>query len=67
MEVWCLRKVGFGVIGCGGIANYFHLPELHSIEEVNTIAVADIKENRAKLTAKKFKVPNWVYQLQRLA
>jgi predicted dehydrogenase len=54
-----LRKIGFGVIGCGGIANYFHLPELCSIEEANVVAVADIKENRARITASKFKVPNW--------
>ncbi|MGQ9596155.1 MAG: Gfo/Idh/MocA family protein [Thermoproteota archaeon] len=54
-----MRKIGFGIIGCGGIANYFHLPELCSIEEVDVVAVADIKENRAKITAGKFKVPNW--------
>lgn len=54
-----MGKIGFGVIGCGGIANYFHLPELSTIEEVKLVAVADIKENRARITAGKFKVPNW--------
>lgn len=54
-----MHKIGIGVIGCGGIANYFHLPELRSIDEVNLVAVADIKANRAKATAGRFKVSHW--------
>ncbi|MBO3802739.1 MAG: Gfo/Idh/MocA family oxidoreductase [Candidatus Brockarchaeota archaeon] len=54
-----MKKVRIGVVGCGGIANYFHLPELAKIEEAEIAAVADIKEDRAKATAAKFKVPKW--------
>lgn len=61
-----MRRIGFGVIGCGGIANYFHLPELCSIEEVDVVAVADIKENRARITADKFKVSNWYTDYRKL-
>ena len=54
-----MKKLGFGVIGCGGIANHFHLPELSKIEEVDVVAVADIRANRAAMTARKFSVPYW--------
>jgi len=54
-----MKKVGFGIIGCGGISNYFHIPELKEIKEAKIVAVADIKSNRAKLTAKRFKIKSW--------
>ncbi|MEM2850144.1 MAG: hypothetical protein QXI36_07725 [Candidatus Bathyarchaeia archaeon] len=46
-----MEKVGFGIIGCGGISNYFHIPELKEIKEAEVVAVADIKPERARLTA----------------
>lgn len=54
-----MRKVRFGIIGCGGISNYFHIPELKEIEEAEIVAVADIKPKRAKLTAKRFNIKFW--------
>jgi len=54
-----LRKVGFGVIGCGGISNYFHIPDLKQVEEAKIVALADIKPHRAEMTAKRFKVKSW--------
>jgi len=54
-----MRKVNFGIIGCGGISNYFHIPELKSIEEAEIIAVADIKPERARLTAERFNIKFW--------
>jgi predicted dehydrogenase len=61
-----LGKVSIGIIGCGGIANYFHLPELVQIKDVKVSAVADIKKNRAKATALKFKVPKWYTDYEEL-
>lgn len=54
-----MKKVGFGIIGCGGISNYFHIPELKAIEEAEVVAVADIKEDRARLTAERFNIKFW--------
>lgn len=54
-----MGKVGFGIIGCGGISNYFHIPELKEIKEAEVVAVADIKPERARLTAERFNVRFW--------
>ncbi|MEM2217679.1 MAG: Gfo/Idh/MocA family oxidoreductase, partial [Thermofilaceae archaeon] len=54
-----MRKIGFGIIGCGGISNYFHIPELKAIEEADVIAVADVIENRARVTAERFGIKYW--------
>lgn len=54
-----MERVGFAVIGCGSIANSFHLPELVRIESARLVAVVDLKPNRAKITAERFKVPYW--------
>lgn len=59
-------KVRFGVIGCGNIANLFHLPELKSIEEVEVVGVADVRPERAKSTAEKFRVPYWYTDYRKL-
>jgi len=54
-----MKKVGFGIIGCGGIASYFHIPELREVNEARIVSVSDIKPHRAELTAKKFGVKSW--------
>lgn len=54
-----MGKVGFGIIGCGGISNYFHIPELKEIKEAEVVAVADIKPERARLTAERFNIKFW--------
>jgi len=54
-----LKIVGFGIVGCGGISNYFHIPELQQIKEAKIVAVADIKPHRAEMTAKRFKIKSW--------
>ena len=41
----------FGLIGCGGIANGFHLPDMSKIEGVRIVALADIREEAARKTA----------------
>ena len=48
-----------GVIGCGMIAKKAHLPAYSSLENVELIAVSDIKEKAAKSCAKKFGAKKW--------
>lgn len=50
-----MRKLNFAVIGCGNIANYAHLPNLVSNENVNLVATCDIIEERARAAAEKYK------------
>ena len=45
----------FGVIGCGGIANGFHLRDLRQIQGVRVVALADVREEAARNTAENFK------------
>ncbi|MEM3745310.1 MAG: Gfo/Idh/MocA family oxidoreductase [Candidatus Bathyarchaeia archaeon] len=61
-----MKKIGFGIIGCGGISNYFHIPELKAIEEAEVVAVADIKEERARLTAERFNIKFWYSDYMKL-
>jgi predicted dehydrogenase len=42
------KKVRYGIIGCGGIANGKHLPSLQKMDDVETIAFCDIIPERAK-------------------
>jgi len=54
-----MGKVNFGVIGCGGIASYFHLPDLKMIPEARVSAVADVDPVRARMAAERFDVRSW--------
>ena len=48
------KKVRIGVVGCGGIANGKHMPNLAKIPEVEMVAFCDIIPERAEKAAKKF-------------
>jgi UDP-N-acetyl-2-amino-2-deoxyglucuronate dehydrogenase len=48
------RRVRFGIIGCGGIANGFHLKDLSQIEEAELVACADVRREAAEATAKRW-------------
>ncbi len=61
-----MKKVRVGIIGCGGIAHWFHLPELAEIGEAELIGVADLREVRAKETAKKFGAKDWFTDYKKL-
>jgi len=41
-----MDKVRVGLIGCGTVASYGHLPALTSIPEVELVAISDINEER---------------------
>jgi len=48
------KKLRVGIIGCGGIANGKHMPNLHKIEEVEMVAFCDIVKEKANLAAARF-------------
>lgn len=48
-----LKKVRVGVIGCGGIANGKHIPNLNAHPNVELVAFCDITEERAVQSAHK--------------
>lgn len=48
------RVVKVGIIGCGGIANGKHLPNLEKINEVELVAFCDVIEERAVKSAEQF-------------
>ncbi|MDR2646829.1 MAG: Gfo/Idh/MocA family oxidoreductase [Oscillospiraceae bacterium] len=51
------KKVRIGIIGCGGIANGKHMPNLIKIDTVELVAFCDIIEEKATEAAKKFGTP----------
>ena len=54
-------KIKFGLVGCGRIAQrYSELFRNNEIKNAKLIAVCDIIELRAKMIAKKFKIPYYV-------
>lgn len=48
------KKVRVGIIGCGGIANGKHMPNLAKNKDVEMVAFCDIIEDKANLAAAKF-------------
>lgn len=48
------ETVRYACIGCGGIANNYHLPALARIEEAEFAVACDLDEKRARQTAEKF-------------
>ncbi len=48
------KKVRVGIIGCGGIANGKHMPNLAKIEEVEMVAFCDIIKEKAVEAAAKY-------------
>ena len=49
-----MGKLRVGVIGCGSIAQFRHLPEYAANQEVELVAVCDIVEDRVKEIANKY-------------
>ncbi len=50
------KKVRVGVIGCGRIAEYLHLPSYNGLANVEIVAVADLNEERLEYIKRKFGV-----------
>ncbi|MFR9161186.1 MAG: hypothetical protein ACLVJ8_12800 [Ruthenibacterium lactatiformans] len=43
-----MKKIRFGVIGCGSIANEYHLPALRRVEGAQLVWACDLIEERAR-------------------
>ncbi len=54
-----MDKLRYAIIGCGGIAHAFHLPEMTRISGTEFVVACDLRENRARLTAEKFGAKEW--------
>jgi len=54
-----VKTMKVGVIGCGAIAQRAHIPTFNSIEGVEVQAVCDINEEKARKTAKKYKIKEY--------
>ena len=58
-----MAKIKIGIVGCGFIANFKHLPSIALHEDVEVVAFCDIIRERAVTTAAKFgKVDALVYE-----
>ncbi len=54
-----MDRLRYAIIGCGGIAHMFHLPEMTQIPQTEFILACDLRQNRARLTAEKFGAREW--------
>ncbi len=52
-----MDMIRYACVGCGGIANNYHLPALARIEEARFALACDIDEERARATASRFGAP----------
>ncbi|HKZ40920.1 MAG TPA: Gfo/Idh/MocA family oxidoreductase, partial [Candidatus Hodarchaeales archaeon] len=52
-----MKQVRTGVIGCGGIAERAHIPNLLAEPQVRLEAVADIDESKLRLIQQNFNFP----------
>ena len=50
------KKLRIGVIGCGGIATWAHMPAYENMDNVEIVAMCDIKIEKAKALAEKHSV-----------
>lgn len=51
------KKIKIAVIGCGGICEHAHMPGYANMDNVEIVALCDIKLDRAKKLAEKYNVP----------
>lgn len=49
-----MKKLRVGVVGCGSIAKYRHLPEYHANQDVELVALCDIVQERAEHASEQY-------------
>lgn len=49
-----MKKLRVGVVGCGSIAKYRHLPEYHANQNVELVALCDIVKERAEHASEQY-------------
>jgi predicted dehydrogenase len=52
-----MADINFGLIGCGGVAQWAHLPSLKSTPGAKLVMVSDVSENAAKRVADPLGIP----------
>ncbi|MEA3402402.1 MAG: Gfo/Idh/MocA family oxidoreductase [Armatimonadota bacterium] len=57
-------RVGYACVGCGSIANNYHLPALQRIPEAEFVVACDILLQRARETAERFDAQHAITQYQ---
>ncbi|MCX8473279.1 MAG: Gfo/Idh/MocA family oxidoreductase [Sediminibacterium sp.] len=60
------RPVKVAIIGCGVVMNCCYTPNLQASKFAEIVSVCDIKPERAKEAAKKFNIPNWYPNLEKM-
>ncbi len=60
------KKLRVGLIGAGGIAGYVHMPAWSRMEDVEVVAICDIKIEKAKAMAEKYGVAQVFEQYREL-
>lgn len=56
-----MKKLKIAIIGAGGIAEYAHLPGYKNMNNVEIVAICDIKPEKAERLAKMYNIPE-VYE-----
>jgi len=53
------KSINLAIIGAGEVTNETHLPVWRKIREINIVAICDTNEERARDTAKRWKIPSY--------
>ena len=53
-----MKKLRIGVIGAGGICTWAHMPAYAEMDNVEIVAICDIKVEKAQAVADKYGIPN---------
>lgn len=61
-----VKKARIGFIGCGGHATASLYPTIHTIPEIDLVAVCDLKEELAKRNARNFGARKWYTDLDKM-
>jgi len=61
-----IKKAKIGFVGCGGHATFVLYPTIHTIPEIDLIAVCDLKEELARRTARNFGARKWYTDLNKM-
>src|SRR3990172_9106239 len=59
-------KIKVGHIGCGNVAMHAYLPNMTACPYIELVSTCDIVASRADAMAKKFKIPNCYYNIDKM-
>ena len=61
-----MKKIGFGIIGCGGIALDAHIPSIKAIDEAKLVAISRRSENKIKEIAEQCDIDSYYTDNQKV-